>query len=127
MCVSFPGIAMALKRQLCFDQKQRDLAGPLGVSSSVASGASLPFASLMLPPLTFLSPLVAYLGDCTTFSSRGRWLGRHERQEGTEKEDKPSALLLCSLSWHGWLPSPPPGHQLEMESSPFSLRFITAS
>ena len=107
VCVSFPGIAMALKRQLCFDQKQRELAGPLGVSSSVASGASLPFASLVLPPLTFLSPLVAYLGDCATFSSRGRWLGRHERQEGTEKEDKPSALpSLQSLL--AWLASQPP-------------------
>ena len=78
-----------------------ELAGPLGVSSSVASGASLPFASLVLPPLTFLPPLVAYLGDCTTFH-----LFTTSPTAGG-LADKPSALpSLQSLL--AWLASQPP-------------------
>ena len=47
-----------------------------------------------------LSPSIYYL-------THGRWLGRHERQEGVEKEDKPCALpSLQSLL--AWLASQPP-------------------
>ena len=70
VCVCFPGIAMALKRQPCFNWPE-----VMGTSWSLGHVFFSGFGSIPAfcisgasSPLIFLPPLVAYLGDCTTFS-----------------------------------------------------------
>lgn len=99
VCVSVPERARALERQQFFDWP----ASPLGVSSSVAPGASCPLLLCHFPPLTFLPPLGAHLGETTIISTdlsprprergladlRGRWV-----REGRVLE----VHFLCGLS-----------------------------
>ena len=115
VCVSFPGIAIALKRQLCFDWPE-----VMGTSGSLGRVFFSGFESI--PAFCISDASSSHLSSSTcglsrwlhhflhlfTTSSHGRWLGRHERkEESVEKEDKPSALpFLQSLL--AWLASQPP-------------------